>query len=54
MSYTDYLASRGYHRVTVERTEKLPGDLVLNRVDQPAEHTPQPAKVLPMKRRGGL
>jgi hypothetical protein len=27
--YADVLASRGYVRVTVERTEKRPGDLVL-------------------------
>jgi len=29
MSYTDYLATRGYRRLVVERTEKQPGDIVL-------------------------
>ena len=40
MSYTDFLASRGYVRVTVERTNKAPGDRVLHRVDQPATTVP--------------
>lgn len=34
-TYTDYLASRGYQRVTVERTTPRPGHLVLDRIDQP-------------------
>lgn len=39
MSYTDYLASRGYPRVTVERTTLLGapvGHRVIDRVDRPA------------------
>lgn len=38
--YTDFLAARGYRRVTVERTEKQPGDLVLHRTDREAERVP--------------
>lgn len=37
MAYTDFLASRGYQRATVERssTDAQPGHLVLDRVDRP-------------------
>lgn len=40
MSYHDFLAARGYRRITVERTEKQPGDLVLHRTDRDAERVP--------------
>lgn len=40
MSYAHYLASRGYTRATVQRTEKVPGHLVLNHNARPAERVP--------------
>lgn len=40
MSYATYLAARGYTRVTVERTEKRPGDLVLGPLARPVELVP--------------
>ena len=43
MAYSDFLASRGYSRVRVERTEKAPGDLVLHHVARPAERVPDAA-----------
>lgn len=36
----------------VERTAKQPGDIVLHRVDQPAERVPGRAKVVQMRGRG--
>lgn len=60
MSYQTFLASRGYRRVTVERTNKSAGDIVLHRVDQPVERVaakasifaPANAKVLQIRGRG--
>lgn len=49
--YTDYLASRGYRRVIIERTDKAPGHLVLHRTDQPAERVPGQPNVVAMRRR---
>jgi hypothetical protein len=51
MSYHDFLAARGYRRVTVERTEKQPGDLVLHRTDRDAERVPEASRVVAMRRR---
>lgn len=51
-SYTDFLASRGYRRVTVERTSKQAGDIVLHRVDQPVERVPGARKVVQIRGRG--
>ncbi len=55
LSYSDYLAARGYQRVTVERSSiaAQPGHLVLDRVDQPVRSI-APAEddtVVVMKRR---
>lgn len=52
MSYQTFLATRGYRRVTVERTDKQPGDLILHRVDQPAERIPAARKVVAIRGRG--
>ena len=52
MSYQTFLASRGYRRVTVTRTQKSAGDIVLHRVDQPVERVPGRAKVVQMRGRG--
>lgn len=52
MSYSAYLASRGYRRVTVERTHKAPGRLILHRVDQAAERVPGEQRVVQMRGRG--
>lgn len=52
MSYADFLAMRGYQRVTVQRTDKLPGHLVLHRVDQAAERVPGARKVVQIRGRG--
>lgn len=37
MTYSDILASRGYQRRTVERTDKAPGSLVYNSVTRKFE-----------------
>lgn len=50
MSYQSFLASRGYKRVTVERTQKAAGDLVLHAGS--IERIPD-SNVLRMKRRAG-
>lgn len=50
MSYADYLASRGYHRVTIERTSKQPGDMVLNSSRAPAERIAPAPNVVAMRR----
>lgn len=47
--YTDYLESRGISRIKVERTEKRPGDLVLNRLDQPTERVEASENVFAMR-----
>lgn len=52
MSYSTYLATRGYRRVTVERTHKQPGDIILHRVDQPAERVAGKEKVVAIRGRG--
>lgn len=52
MAYTDFLAARGYRRVTVERTHKAPGHLILHRVDQAAERVPGEQRVVQMRGRG--
>lgn len=47
MAYSDYLAQRGYRRVTVERTAKAAGDVVLERgvrVDVPGVTTVTPIR----------
>lgn len=51
-SYQTFLASRGYRRATVERTAKQPGDIILHRVDQPAERVPGGRKVVQIRGRG--
>lgn len=49
MDYTDYLASRGYKRITVERTSKAPGDVVIH--SSHVERIPDaPRKVVQMRR----
>lgn len=52
MSYQTFLASRGYRRVTVERTSKSAGGIVLHRVDQPVELVPPARKVVQIRGRG--
>lgn len=48
MSYHDYLAARGYRRVLIERTEKAPGDLVLN--GAAVERVPAASRVVAIRR----
>jgi hypothetical protein len=55
MSYADILAARGYRRVTVQRTDKAPGDheIVLGKV-LPVVVAENPVRnVVAMPRRGG-
>jgi hypothetical protein len=52
MSYQTFLATRGYRRATVERTTKHTGDLILHRVDQPAERVAGKDKVVAIRGRG--
>jgi hypothetical protein len=47
--YTDFLAARGYRRVTVERTEKQPGDLVLSSAG--IDRVPEQPNVVALRRR---
>ena len=51
MSYSDFLANRGYVRRTVERTLKQPGDLVLNGVCAPVSVVPASENVVAMRRK---
>ena len=51
MSYYDYLAARGYTRITIETTDKAPGDLVLRRLDMPIERVPEETRVVPIRKR---
>ena len=51
MSYMSYLEARGYTRVTIETTEKQPGDLVLRRLDMPVERVPEETCVVPIRKR---
>lgn len=50
MSYADYLDSRGYRRITVERTAKRGGDLVLNDTRSPLERIEPAQNVVAMRR----
>lgn len=47
--YNDYLAARGYRRVTVERTEPKPGDVVIFNT-RPAERVKDASRVVPMRK----
>lgn len=49
MAYSDYLAARGYRRTIIERTDKRPGDLVLERTGS-VRVPGQPAKVTPIRK----
>ena len=49
--YSDYLASRGYTRVLIERTEKRPGDLVLASATMQIERVPEETRVVPIRKR---
>jgi hypothetical protein len=51
MTYTDILASRGYRRAIVTRTQKAAGDLVL--CGREFQRVPGEAKVTPIGRRRG-
>ena len=48
--YTDYLESRGYRRVPVERTSPQPGDIVIFNT-RPAERVPAASRVVAMRRK---
>lgn len=50
MSYQTYLAARGYRRITVERTDKLPGDLVLPSAIKPIERIPAASRVVAIRK----
>lgn len=52
MISTDFLATRGYRRVTVERTSKAPTDLVLHHNAKPVERIPE-RNIVPIARRAG-
>lgn len=51
MSYQTYLAARGYRRITIERTDKLPGDLVLLSAIKPLERIPAASRVVSLRRK---
>jgi hypothetical protein len=55
LDYSSFLASRGYVRVTVERTTKQPGDLILGSAGAPVERVPdeQPTVVAIRSKRAG-
>lgn len=50
LDYTDFLATRGWRRVLVERTLKAPGDLVLG--SKECVRVPEVSRVTPIRKRG--
>lgn len=46
--YTDYLESRGYRRVLVERTSPQPGDIIIH-ANRPAERVAAASRVVAIR-----